>query len=70
LAQNDTPNFGVSFCQREKCGVRKAKTEETGSYQLGHYEMRGKSSYRRSVLKVVFPLEEYPTKEEALSACP
>ncbi len=50
--------------------VRKVKTEETVSYQLGYYEMRGKPGYRRSIFKVEVHLGEYPTAEEALSAWP
>jgi hypothetical protein len=53
-----------------KSRVRRVKTEETVSYQLGHYEMRGKPGYRRSVFKVEVHLGEYPTAEEALSAWP
>lgn len=50
--------------------VRKVKTEETVSYQLGRYEMRGNPGYRRSVFKVDVHLGEYPTAEEALTAWP
>lgn len=67
----DSPNLVCHNAHMEnRRRVRKVKTEETVSYQLGRYEMRGSPGFRRSVFKVEVHLGEYPTVEEALSAWP
>ena len=48
--------------------VRRVVSRGTPSYQLGHYEMTGKSGTRRSVFKVLVHLGEYETPEAALEA--
>ncbi len=50
--------------------IRKVKTGETASYQLGRYEMRGEPGSRRSAFKVEVHLGEYPDAQEALTAWP
>jgi hypothetical protein len=48
--------------------VRRVVSRGSPSYQLGHYEMTGKSGTRRSVFKVLVHLGEYETPEAALEA--
>lgn len=48
--------------------VRMVTSRGTPSYQLGHYEMTGDASKRRSVFKVSVHLGEHATSEEAVAA--
>jgi len=48
--------------------VRRVVSRGTPSYQLGHYEMKGKPGSRRSVFKVLVHLGEHATPEAALEA--
>ncbi len=48
--------------------VRRVVSRGTPSYQLGHYEMTGKTGARRSVFKVLVHLGEHATPEAALEA--
>jgi hypothetical protein len=48
--------------------VRRVVSRGTPSYQLGHYEMTGRSGSRRSVFKVLVHLGEHETPEAALEA--
>jgi hypothetical protein len=48
--------------------VRRVVSRGSPSYQLGHYEMTGKTGARRSVFKVLVHLGDHQTPEAALSA--
>jgi len=48
--------------------VRRVVSRGSPSYQLGHYEMKGKPGARRSVFKVLVHLGEHQTPEAALQA--
>jgi hypothetical protein len=48
--------------------VRRVVSRGTPPYQLGHYEMTGKSGTRRSVFKVLVHLGEHETPEAAHEA--
>jgi hypothetical protein len=48
--------------------VRRVVSRGSPSYQLGHYEMTGKTGARRSRFKVLVHLGDHQTPEAALSA--